>query len=158
MKKLQVLITVTLCFSMMLAFFGCSSTEQNPAENTGEEDVDVPSVAVLLDGPISDMEWNAYAYNGLLEIEEKYGAEISYSENLPYSDMEDVFRSYAEAGYDLIFGHGAQFVDSCLVAAEDYPDTQFCVINGFEIRDNITNITIAQDEMGYLMGVAAALR
>lgn len=92
-----------------------------------------------------------------MQIKDKYGAEVSYAENVPQSEMEEVMRNYAEAGYDIVFGHSAQFMDSILAVAEYYPETQFVCINGYEVRDNVTNIEIAEDEAGYMMGAAAAL-
>jgi basic membrane protein A len=108
-------------------------------------------------GAINDMDWNAGGYDGLMRLEEEYGTEVSYVESLPQSDMGDALRNYAEAGYDIIFGHSGQFQDSILLVAESYPDTQFVCINGTEVRDNVTNIEVAENEQGYMMGVAAAL-
>jgi basic membrane protein A len=93
----------------------------------------------------------------MMRIQDEFGAEVSYAENVSQSDLEDALRTYAEAGYDLVFGHGAQFVDPVNAVASEYPDTQFCVINGWVVEDNITNVAVAQNEQGYLMGVAAAL-
>lgn len=159
LKKIRKFVAILLCSLFLFAASACQGTE--PGQHDGvEEEVNakqLPTVALVLDGPINDMEWNAYAYQGLMLIEERYGAKVSYSENVAQSDAESVFRDYAKAGYDLIFGHGAQFIDPIIAAASDYPDTQFCVINGTEVRDNVTNIEIAQNEMGFLMGAAAAL-
>jgi basic membrane protein A len=48
-------------------------------------------------------------------------------------------------------------MDAILAVSDDYPDTQFICINGTATRDNVTNIEIAEDEAGYLMGATAAL-
>ena len=54
-------------------------------------------VALILSGPVSDMSWNATAYNGLLEIE-KLGAEVSYQENVDNSSLADAINTYATGG------------------------------------------------------------
>jgi basic membrane protein A len=117
----------------------------------------MPKAALVLNGPISDLEWGGLAFEGMMRIQDEFGAEVSYAENVSQSDLEDALRTYAEAGYDLVFGHGAQFVDPVNAVASEYPDTQFCVINGWVVEENITNVAVAQNEQGYLMGVAAAL-
>jgi basic membrane protein A len=149
---------------MLLGTIGCSNTNVEPAEadvepgeiseNAPEE---VPSVALVLNGPINDKDWCTAGYEGLKQIEEEFGAKISYAETVAQSDMEDVMRNYAEAGFDLVFGHSGQFADSILAAAADYPETQFVCVNGTETRDNVTNIETAEDEAGFLIGAIAAL-
>ncbi|ADK80309.1 BMP family protein [Sediminispirochaeta smaragdinae] len=115
-------------------------------------------VALALPGPISDNGWSASAYEGLMMIEENYGAEVSYTENVSTSDMEDVFRSYSELGYSIIFGHGSQFTDAIHAVAGDYPDIQFIIINGNSPKaPNIACIQVADDQQGFMMGAVAAL-
>ncbi len=161
MKKLWKILIVLLCLSLVLT--ACASSEPAEAENeeteteTETETEYLPSIALALNGPINDMDWCAGAYEGLMQIEEQYGANISFAENIPQSDMEEVIHSYAEAGFDIVVGHSSQFMDSILAVAKDYPDTQFVCVNGTEVRDNVTNIEIAEDEAGYIMGAAAAL-
>jgi basic membrane protein A len=155
LKKSSLRMIVSMLVIMLLT--SACSGGATPAEE--EEAIEtLPNVALVMNGPINDMEWNSYAYEGLLKIEEQHGAEISYAESVSQSDMEDVFRNYGDSGFDLVFGHGAQFVDAAGIAAEAFPDTQYCIINGFVVGDNLTNISIAQDQQGYLMGTAAALR
>jgi basic membrane protein A len=157
MKKIWEILIVLLCLSLVLT--ACTPSE--PAEVQEEETETVseylPSIALALNGPINDMDWCAGAYEGLMQIEEQYGAKVSFAESIPQSDMEEVIHSYADAGFDIVVGHSSQFMDSILAVAKDYPDTQFVCVNGTEVRDNVTNIEIAEDEAGYIMGAAAAL-
>ncbi|QRN86842.1 BMP family protein [Clostridia bacterium] len=119
---------------------------------------DTPSAALLLNGPISDMGWNASAYSALEMIKEKYGAEISFAESVSQSDMEEVYRSYATAGFDIIYGHGSQFTDACLIVAREFPETQFIIINGSAaVEPNVACMQIADDHQGFLMGAIAGL-
>jgi basic membrane protein A len=165
MKKF---FTIVLVFSLLaMSFAGCADggktaevSAEEPEEEqseTMEEEMELPTVAVLLNGPISDMSWNTGGYNGMMAIEEMYGAEVSYVEKIAVSDMEDVFRAYAAQGYDIIFGHGAQFNDACLATAKDFPDTQFVMVNGTISKDNVVSVGINQKQQGYLMGAFAAL-
>lgn len=167
MKKFTVVLCLLLCLT--LTFTACTTNEpasteeptEEPAEEPTEEPIDepadVPSVALLMVGAINDMDWNAGGYDGIMQLADEYGTEVSYVENLAQSDMGDALRNYAEAGYDMIFGHSGQFQDAILMVAESYPDVQFVCINGTEVRDNVTNIEIAENEQGYMMGAAAAM-
>lgn len=55
------------------------------------------------------------------------GYETAYTENVGSNDMEAVFRSYCEEGYDFVIGHGAQYGDACCRVAEDYPNVNFFI-------------------------------
>jgi len=155
-------ITCMALALLLLLSAGCASPgdaiEPNGEELEDNTQADVPSVALLLNGPISDMGWNASAYNALLQIEEIYGAQISYAESVSQSDMGDMFRNYAEQGYDMIYGHGSQFMDACLSVHTEYPEVQFVIINGpSPTEPNVACTQIADDHQGYLMGSFAAL-
>jgi basic membrane protein A len=148
MKKGMVLMLV-LVFSAASVFAG-GAQEENGSDKI--------KVALALPGPISDNGWSASAYEGLQMIESKYGADVSYSENVGTSDMEDVFRSYAELGYDIIFGHGSQFTDAIKAVASEYTDIQFIIINGNSASEpNIACVQVADDQQGFMMGAIAAL-
>lgn len=158
MKKMKTFLAILLCATLIILPTACSTTDSEPADDAATEPAqEMPKAALVLNGPISDLEWGGLAFEGMMRIQDEYGAEVSYAENVSQSDLEDSLRTYAEAGYDLVFGHGAQFVDPVNAVASEYPDTQFCVINGWVVEDNITNVAVAQNEQGYLMGVAAAL-
>jgi basic membrane protein A len=163
MKKLFNGIALFLMLAMLFSIVGCAGDQpvepsEEPSEEPAEEPVEVPSVALLLPGPINDMGWNASAYGGLQLIEETYGADISYAESVGQSDMEEVFRSYASIGYDLIFGHGSQFTDAAIAVAAEFPDTMFVLINGnAPTEPNLACVQVADEQQGFLMGAFAAL-
>ena len=164
MKKMLYLFLV---FALVISSVaGCAPAAEEPAppaEEPGAETPEEPAqeplkVAALLPGPISDMGWNATAYNGLLAIEEQFGCEISYVENVASSDTEEVFRSYATQGYDVIFGHGFEFGDAALRVAPDFPDTQFVIVSSnISEGANLGSVNFAAPQQGFLAGALAAL-
>ena len=92
------------------------------------------------------------------------GYETAYTENVDSNDMEAVFRSYCEEGYDFIIGHGAQYGDACCRVAEDYPNVNFFITGNapedIEEEDLPSNIMFAdyrECEGAYVCGVVAAL-
>ena len=114
-------------------------------------------VALLAPGSISDAGWNALAYDGLTAIKEELGAEISHIESRTPADQEEHFRSYALAGYDLIFGHGYEFQDAAKVVAQEFPDAVFITTSGSTILNNVAPIVFELEEATYLLGIIAGM-
>ena len=114
-------------------------------------------VAMLLPGSISDAGWNAVAYEGLKAIEKQLGAETSHAETRTPADQEEQFRSYALAGYDLVFGHGYEFQDPAKAVAVDFPETIFITSSGGTIADNISPVNFRVEEPTYLLGMIAGM-
>ena len=132
-------------------------------ESTAAADTAAPSgdassfkVAAIFGGAINDGNWNETQYNGLLNIE-KRGAETSYMENVSDTDAAEAARTYASEGYNLVYLTTNSYQDYCTPVAKDFPDTMFVQINGTEITDNFISVRIADEEQGFLQGVAAAL-
>ena len=116
-------------------------------------------VGMLLPGSISDEGWNALAHDGLKAIEAELGAEVDYVESLTPADWESDFRTYAMAGYHLIFGHGYEYQDAAIAVAEDYPEIVFITSAGASgaIRENVSPIVFRLEQATYLLGMIAGL-
>jgi basic membrane protein A len=114
-------------------------------------------IGLLLPGPINDGGWNASAYEGLMEIKNKYpDAQISYQESIPPSNYEEIFRNYASQGYTMIFGHGYEFGDAAVKVAKDFPNIKFCVTStDLTSPPNVSSMRNNYQEMGYLLGIIA---
>ena len=113
-------------------------------------------VALLLSGPANDQGWNAVAFAGLKEAEQKYNLETAYSENVGISDGEASFRDYAAQGYDLVIGHGFQFGEPAVRISSQFPDTKFMAIESNTSSDNVASYVMACEQAGYLMGMLSA--
>lgn len=147
-----------------------------PAENDRESDdssIDLPDntlaslpgmpengrphrVALILEGPISDMAWNTSAYQGLMKIK-ALGAETKFVENVPVSNALDAIRVFVENRFNVVFLASASYVDVALKAADIYPDTMFFILNSNINTRNVRSILIRDEDQAYLMGATAAL-
>ena len=125
-----------------------------------EVESDAFKVALILPGKIDDVSWNQAMYEGMMLVKEEFGdlIEVSVSEEVyEVTDIEPALRDYAAEGFDLIFGHGFQFMEPILKVAEEYPDTYFALGSGYKTTTNSVVYDIHLAEGGYIMGVIAAL-
>ena len=75
---------------------------------------------MVLIGPHDDGGWSQAHYEGLLYVEKNVpNVHIAYIENVPEgADSEQVFRSLARKGFNLIFGTSFGFWDPMETVAE----------------------------------------
>ncbi len=113
-------------------------------------------VAMIMSSPLNDYCWNAAAWEGMVYIRDELGVEIAYSEMVAVADYERVIREYADAGYDLILGHGFDTGDALQAVAPDYPNTAFAWADGYITAPNLACYACFGHESGYLAGILAA--
>lgn len=145
MKLLVLSLVLLLLLSISLA---CDSKDKEKSPQK--------KVALIMEGAISDMGWNATSYEGLKKIE-ALGAQIGHTENTPVSDAADAIRTFADDGYDVIFMSSSSYQDLAMELAEEYPDVQFFLINSRVTADNVRSFAIQDAEQGFLMGALSAL-
>lgn len=136
---------------LLLLLAACSRSEP-PADSA-----DAFKVALLSPGPVSDAGWNALAYEGLLAIKAQLGAEIAQLEVKNPGQFEDGFRSFAQRGFNLIFGHGFEFQDAAAAVAPDFPKTVFITTSGNTVRPNVAPLRFMLEEATYLEGMLTAM-
>lgn len=157
MKK----ILIVLLAVVVVISFGCATksgevpTDQSEINEAAAEPI---QVALLVGGSVNDGGFFAMAYKGLLRLEEEYdNVEISYTEQIPISDYEDIFRNYASSGFDLVIGHGYECSDAAVAAASEYPETCFLVTNGGFVSDNLISVETADEQVGFIAGALSAM-
>ena len=137
-----------------LLFSALAATACGPGPDAGAN-ADVPAVALLTAGPVSDAGWYAGAYEGLQLIGDSLGFRISHQQTRTPAEFDEAFISYAESGYGLIFGHGFEYQDAASRAGEMYPDVTFVVSSGSRSSANVFPIVFGLHEASYLAGMAA---
>lgn len=112
--------------------------------------------AIVMPGNITDQSWNQTGYEAITRAGEELGIEVAHSEKVPQPDQLEAMSDYARRGYDVVIGHGGEFVDAAERAAERFPDTLFVVTNGFVSKDNLASVTFNFKQFGYVIGFLAA--
>lgn len=114
-------------------------------------------MGLLVPGSIGEEGWNRIAFDALKRVEKELDARISYVE-LPENPaaFEKAFRDYAGQGYDVVLGHGFQFQDAALTAAEDFPDTVFLISSSHIHEGKVIGLNTDASQPFYLMGAIAA--
>lgn len=160
-KKNFILFLLTLLlFSLALSACSANNTSEKSEGASTVSDNNAQSknykVALVLPGPINDEGWNATAYRGL-ELIKQDGFETAYTENVKTSDYEAIYRGYASKGFDLIIGHGFEFLDPSKAVSADFPKTMFAVTSTNEFAEpNVLAMDTNSSDAGFLAGALAA--
>jgi basic membrane lipoprotein Med (substrate-binding protein (PBP1-ABC) superfamily) len=112
-------------------------------------------VALVTPGSVADAAWNAGAYQGLQQVRDSLGAEVSNIEAHSPAEQEEALRSYARQGYAVVFGHGYEFQQPAERAAQDYPRTIFVITSGERVSGNVVPLEFRIHEATYLAGMLA---
>jgi len=154
LKALTAMVLVAILAISCLA--GCSAK----TETSESETADKLRVALILPGKKDDVSFNQAMYEGVTAYAEAHSdtVELKVVENVyEVADIEPALTDFADQGYDVIIGHGFQFMEPLVAVAEKYPDTYFLLGTGYMFRENTAIYDVALESGGYLMGVIAAL-
>jgi basic membrane protein A len=114
---------------------------------------------MLLPGQIDDNGFMEAGYNGLLRIEDEFGAKIEYMDGIQpvREDLEAALRKLAEQSPDMVIAHGGQNNEATATVAAEFPDVRFVVVQGNVTGPNLSSYEVLQEESAWLGGAAAGL-
>ncbi|HBG59226.1 MAG TPA: BMP family ABC transporter substrate-binding protein [Anaerolineaceae bacterium] len=175
MKKSIWLLSTLLILSLVLSACGQTAatepTEVNcRAETTfeavGSYQVPAPvegcyNVAFVYVGPHDDGGWSQAHDVGRQYVEQNLeGVHTAYVENVAEgADAEQVTRSLARKGFDVIFTTSFGFMDASEIVANEFPDVDIIHISGYKANgENFGNLMGAMEDMKYLAGILAGSR
>ncbi|MBI1758238.1 MAG: BMP family ABC transporter substrate-binding protein [Actinobacteria bacterium] len=153
--------------SVLLAACGGNGTSTNAGSSTATSGAAAgPKVGMAYDvGGRGDQSFNDAAARGLDKAKSTYNAsalEAEATQGETDAQKEDRLRQLADAGYNPIIAVGFAYAGPLGKVAKDYPKVKFAIIDDFtpgtDTGDNIANLTFAENEGSYLVGVAAALK
>jgi basic membrane protein A len=158
------LVAVGLAGLLTLSACGSSSDTTTPAASGGNGAALKVGVAYDVGGR-GDQSFNDSAARGL--DKEKAGGgvtvqELAATQGETDAQKEDRLRQLAEGGYNPVIAIGFAYAGAVGKVAKDNPDVKFAIIDDFtpgtDTGPNIENLTFAENEGSFLVGVAAALK
>lgn len=118
------------------------------------------SVAMIIaQGGLGDRAGNDLALAGLTLAAQELGVRVVPIESSdPVGEGEQLLRTAAEAGFDMVITIEFTHFDPVVVVANDYPDTVFAIVNvDFVSADNLINVIFDEHTGSYLAGMLSAL-
>ena len=113
-------------------------------------------------GGRGDRSFNDAAVVGLEAAVEEHGGEFQdLSPNADGSNRADLLTQLADEGYNPVIAVGFAYGEVIGDVVEQYPDTQFAIIDSSATEvgaDNLTGLLFAEEQGSFLAGVAAALK
>lgn len=182
-RKLLLFVSLFMVFAMALS--ACQTTtpaepeapvvEDAPtvdckAESTTEAEgaYQVPApiegcfnVAFVYVGPHDDGGWSqAHDVGRLWAQDHLDGVHTAYVENVAEGvDSEQVTRSLARKGFDMVFTTSFGFMDATETVAGEFPDKDFVHVSGYKFNGtNFGNLMGAMEDIKYLAGILAGSR
>lgn len=119
------------------------------------------NVAFVYVGPHDDGGWTQAHDVGRTFVEENVdNVHTAFVENVAEgADAEQVIRSLARKGFDVIFTTSFGFMDGSELVADEFPDVDIIHISGFKSNEaNFGNLFGAMEDMKYLAGMLACSR
>ncbi len=119
-------------------------------------------VAVLIPGEDNDNSFSQSGAEAIRAAAETDGA-VDFTllqEITEPTESVPAIRQFAEDGFDLVIGHGIEYVDPILEVAPEYPEVAFAMSGGItlgiEPSDNVNDWLYNLQDMAYPLGVVAA--
>lgn len=168
MKTKRSIISKVLIATMLVAVIlsGCSPKEAPPTTTdpaTGEAGLKI--AIVTSPSGVDDGSFNEDNYNGILKFIESNPTATVNAVKEPTGDPAAAVQAVSDivADYDVIITPGFQFADTSSIAVEN-PSKKFVLIDSFptaqgdqEAFENMYAMTFAEEESGFMAGMAAAL-
>lgn len=157
-------IALALSALMITGLVGCGNKS-----GAGEAKIKVGMVTDA--GTIDDKSFNQGTWEGILKAKDELGIDINYLKPVGTTEadyMKEIGNLY-DTGYKFIVTPGFKFESAIFQAQEKYKDAKFVIIDGSpnngktgnerveKIGDNSVAVFFAEQEAGFLAGVAAAL-
>lgn len=113
---------------------------------------------IIAQGGLGDRSYNDSGFAGLTKAAQDFGVEVVPIESSdPVGEGEQLLRTAAEAGFDLVITLEYSHFDPLSRVAPDYPDTTFSIVNIVVDEPNVVSIMFDEHTGSYLAGALAAM-
>ncbi len=144
-------------FAALAGLAGCNQKKDDGGQKaSGEKKKKLTMVTDT--GGVNDQSFNQSAWEGMTELKDKNGWDVSYLESKQDSDYATNLDKAVDAESDLVWGIGFAMADAVVKAAKDNSNTQFAIIdnaNDSEVA-NLTGVMFRAQEPSFVVGYIAA--
>ena len=157
-------LALVLSAFMLIGLVGCGN-------DSGTSESNLKVGMVTNSGTIDDKSFNQGTWEGIVKANEELGIENSYlipAGTTEADYMKEIGNLY-DTGYKFIVAPGFKFETAIFNAQEKYLDAKFVIIDGSPnngksgaervetVEENTVSIFFAEEESGFMAGIAAAL-
>ncbi|MBN8595273.1 MAG: BMP family ABC transporter substrate-binding protein [Anaerolineae bacterium] len=141
---------VVMCALLLTLLVGTSAIRA--------QESDLRVALIIAQGGLGDRSYNDSAFAGLTLAAQDFGVEVVPIESSdPVGEGEQLLRTAAEAGFDLVITLEFSHFDPLARVAPDYPETLFSIVNIVVDQPNIVSVMFDEHTGSYLAGALAAL-
>jgi basic membrane protein A len=116
-------------------------------------------VGIVFDkGGKDDKSFNAAAFRGLKEAQDKLGIEAKWVEASDDNVFEPTLKQFARKDFDLIFGVGFSQAQAIKKVAAEFPKKSFVIVDAQVDMPNVRSLLFAEHEGSFIVGAIAALK
>ncbi len=162
-RPFSMLIFLSLIVVLVIACAAPAATPASTAVPQAAAPTSAPTkaykLAAILPGVITDADYNTLGYIAATAVQSDLGVKMAYSESVAVPDVERVMREYIDAGYNIIWTHGGQFISQTKNLAKQFPDVIFIGETDAPETDPPANLWVIDRnfQVGfYALGVLAA--
>jgi len=160
-KRIYAIVFALLVAAMMVTACGPAATTAAPTNvpPTPTTAAKVWKMAAIFPGVVTDADYNTLGYLGLTEVKASLGVETTYSESVAVPDIDRVMREYVDAGNNIIWTHGSQFLNQTVDLAKQMPDVVFIAEGDSTVQDPPSNLWVIDRNFHigyYAIGAIAA--
>ena len=106
----------------------------------------------------NDKSFNEAVYvNGVMKFMNDTGIAVTELEPTNEAMMEQSLKKFAQRGYSPVIAVGFTMANAVQAAAEEYPDTQFTIIDMVVDLPNVQSVIYKEHEGSFLVGIMAAM-
>lgn len=163
-RSLPYLPGLLMASSILLAACQTSTTLSATTLPLVSPTVTVPpnsfNLVAIFPGVVTDADFNTLGYIGINEVQRDLDINTAYVENVAVNTTDAIIRDYISDGYNIIWTHGAQYVDTTVDIARHFPSVYFIAEGDEPVADPPTNLWFIDRnfQVGfYLIGATAAL-
>ncbi len=113
---------------------------------------------IIAQGGLGDRDGNDFGFAGLTKAAQDFGVQVRPIESRdPVGQGEQLLRSAARAGFDLVITMEFTHFEPLARVAPDFPKTMFAILHTTVNKPNIVSVIFGEHEGSFLAGALAAM-